>query len=194
MAGEDALVLWETAQTFLGVPDDDQLIVEHLIIAASLFANKYTSRKLAWRTYDGETDDEIYDGTGSRVLYLKQYPVTSITAIYEDTDRAWPSTTEIDSDSYTYYPDRGKVVFDNILYLGARTIKAEYIAGYVPADTPEDLAMAIFIIIDYWKKRIDDHGWGVTAVGVEDKRISYQLGVPKQAKEILNLYRKSVIR
>ena len=190
----DDLVLWETVQTIQGIPDDDQEQVQLLITAASLFANKFTSRKLARRTYDGETDDEIYDGTGINVLYLTQYPVASITAIYEDSDRAWAATTEIDSDSYTYYPNRGKIIFDNILYSGARTIKAEYIAGYAPVDTPEDLAMAIYIIIDYWKKRIDDHGWGVTAVGVDDKRISYQLGIPNQAKELLKLYRKSVIR
>lgn len=189
----DDLVLWETAQTFLGLPDDDQQQVEFLITAASKYANNFTSRKLAQRDYLGATDDEIYDGTGSAVLYLRQYPVNTITAIYEDIDRVWGASTEIDSTSYTFYPNRGKVVFDSILFTGRRTVKVKYNAGYAPADTPEDLAQAIFITVDYWYKRMSDHGWGVTSVGVEDKRIAYQLGVPNQAKEILKMYRKSVI-
>lgn len=190
---EDDLVLWETAQTFLGLPDGDQKLVEHLITAASKFANNFTSRKLARRTYAGETDDEVYDGTGSGVLYLRQFPIASITAIYEDADRAWGADTEIDSASYTFYPNRGKVVFDSILFIWPRSVKVGYVAGYTPVDTPEDLAQAIFIIVDYWYKRMSDHGWGVTAVGVESKRIAYQLGVPNQAKEILKMYRKSVL-
>lgn len=189
----DDLVLWETAHTFLGLPDDDQKLVEFLISAASKYANGFTYRKLARRSYAGVTDDEIYDGTGSSFLYLRQYPVNSITAIYEDVDRVWGTDTEIDSASYTFYPNRGKVVFDSILFTGLRTVKVGYNAGYAPADTPEDLAQAIFITVDYWYKRMSDHGWGVTSVGVEDKRIAYQLGVPNQAKELLKMYRKSVV-
>ena len=192
MPGND-LVLWETVQTFIGADDDDQKLVEFLITAASKFANQFTFRKLTRRDYTEETDDEVYDGIGSTVLYLRQYPVNTITAIYEDTERVWGSGTEIDSDSYTFYPNRGKVVFDNVLYVGARTVKVEYNAGYIPPDTPEDLAMAILITIDYWYKRISDHGWGVTSVGVESKRIVYQLGVPNQAKELLKPYRKAVL-
>jgi len=189
------LVLWETAQTFLGIPDgeDNQVIVEHLITAASLYANNYCSRKLARRTYSGETEDEVYDGTGSRFLYLEQFPVASITAIYQDISRAWAADTEITSTSYTFYPERGKIVFDNYLFAGARTIKVGYVGGYVTIDTPQDLAQAILIIVDYWKKRVDDHGWGVSSVGVDDKRIAYQLGIPNQAIELLKLYRKSVV-
>lgn len=190
---DNDLVLWETVQTFIGASDDDQQVVEFLITAASKFANNFTSRKLAKRTYSGETDDEIYDGTGSIFLYLRQYPVVSITAIYEDIDRTWGASTEIDSDSYTFYPNRGKVVFDNVLFTGLRTVKVGYVAGYVPPDTPEDLAMGICIMVDYWYKKISDHGWGVTSVGVESKRIAYELGVPKQAKELLKMYKKSVI-
>lgn len=189
----DDLVLWETIQTFIGAADADQQQVEFLITAASKFANNFTSRKLAKREYAGVTDDEIYDGTGSIVLYLRQYPVNTITAIYEDTNRVWGTDTEIDSASYTFYPNRGKVVFDSILFTGRRTVKVKYNAGYAPVDTPEDLAQAIVITVDYWYKRMSDHGWGVTSVGVEDKRIAYQLGVPNQAKEILKMYRKSVV-
>lgn len=190
----DDLVLWETAQTFLGAPDADQHLCEFLITAASKFANGFTSRKLARRDYTGVTDDEVYDGTSSSFLYLRQYPVNTITAIYEDIDRTWGASTEIDSASYTFYPNRGKVVFDSILFSGLRTVKVAYNAGYTPPDTPEDLAMAVLITMDYWYKKISDHGWGATSVGVESKRIAYQLGVPNQAKEILKMYKKSVVR
>ena len=194
MSQVDDLVLWETVREVMGGAVSDQEITEHLITAASVAANNFTSRKLAARVYNQETDDEIYDGTGSQILYLRQFPVNSITAIYEDVDRSWGASTEIDSGSYTFYPNRGKIIFDGILFSWPRTIKVDYNAGYAPIDTPADLVQAILIIVDYWKKRTDDHGWGVTAVGVESKRIAYQLGIPKQAKELMQQYRKSVVK
>lgn len=186
MASVD-LTDFSTVQEMIGCADGDSTIIKQIITSASYWANNYTSR-----TLKGDSLIEYYDGDNSTILFTKNYPIISITNLYQDSDRAFGTDTIIDTDDYVYDKVRGKITGINTSFWEeVQTIKLDYIAGY--ATVPNDLENAIIILVDWLYKSYDDHKWGVTAVGVADQRISYELGIPKQVKEQLTPYIKKVI-
>ena len=188
----DDLTTFTNVQTFTGAADADEAYVGSLITAASKWANRYTSIKLASRSYTGEDEDTLYDGDGTREVMLRNTPVTEITSVHESSDRTYDSTTLVDSDDYIFYPDTGRLVFtETIPARGWQTIKVLYTAGYDPV--PGDLENAIIMLVDYWFKAYQSHRFGVQSVGVDDQRIVYEKGVPAQVKEALNHYAKAVL-
>jgi len=162
-------------------------MVEQLITAASVWANNYTSRLLKARDLT-----EYYDGDGTTILFLKNYPINSITSIHQDSDRAFGADTLVASTDYVFNATSRKVVGVGVVwYNGFQTIEVINNAGYVIV--PEDLENAILILIDFWNQSYDDHRFGVTSVGVADQRIAYELGIPQQVKDMIRPYVKQVI-
>jgi len=56
-----------------------------------------------------ETVTEYYDGPGSSILVLKNYPVVSITSIHIDANRTFDSTTLIDTADYYAELNSGRI-------------------------------------------------------------------------------------
>jgi hypothetical protein len=188
----DDLVTWSDIQSYIGAASDDETMVSFLITAASRWANQYTSRNLASRTYSDEDENTLYDGDGSKYLMLRQSPVTVISAVYEDSNRDYTSDTLVDTNDYIYYTDIGKLLFvDYKTEKGYQNYKVLYTAGY--ETVPDDLENAITMLVDFWYKSYDTHRFGVKSVGVDEKRITYELGIPTQVKEAINPYRKIIL-
>ena len=111
-------------------------LIELYIDAVCAQFNKYTKRQLKSRTLT-----EYYEGNGTPDLYTKEYPITSITSIHIDTDRAYGAATLIDSSKYVSYDD-GKIHLDqNTFSASAKANKIVYVAGYTTI--PNDLVMAV---------------------------------------------------
>ena len=173
-------------KTLAGFATADDAITQTLITKASTWANNYTSRILAQQTFT-----EYYDGDGSNLLFLNNYPISSITTIHQDIDREFGDDTLEDSTDYFTYADNRKLVGDGIAWdIGRQTIKVVYVAGYEIGSVPEDLVNVITMLVDFWFKEYDAHRFGVTSTGSETNRITYEKNIPVEIKEMLDPYRK----
>jgi len=186
MAADD-LTDFATCQLAFGCSDDAEDAIQRLITAASLWANKYTDRLLKARDLT-----EQYDGDNTTILFLRNYPINSITSIHQDSDRVFGVDTLVDPVNYVYSANSRKLTGVGVVwYFGVQTIQAILNAGYV--GVPEDLENAVLELIDFWNQSFDAHRFGVNSVGVGDRRIAYELGIPKQVKEMLDSFRKKVV-
>lgn len=186
MAADD-LTTFAMCETVFKPAVEDQAMVKKLISAASVWANTVTSRFLAARALT-----EVYDGRDSTVLFARNYPINGVTSIHQDEDRAFPAGTLVAAADYIFSttgPRTITAVNDVIWESGIQTIQVIYNAGY--ATVPGDLENAILILVDYWYKSYSAHRFGVTSVGVDDQRIAYERGIPKQVLDMVAPYAKA---
>ncbi len=87
--------------------------------------------------------DELYDGPGGYELFLKQYPITELSALeIDDTSVDLTEFLAGDSDDIFLYGKEGYVRYEPGFPPGNQNIKLTYKAGYAAADIPQGLAMA----------------------------------------------------
>lgn len=116
--------------------DDDYL--EQLIMRSSLDIERYCDRKFRARNYgNGGYDPEYQDGSGSRYLRTRQYPIISITNLYDDNERDWGSTyLKASTDYYIHNAEAGIISLESDAVKGTNFLKGwgnirlEYVAGY----------------------------------------------------------------
>lgn len=172
-----------------GAATADDAITQTLITKASFYANDYTGRILAQQTFT-----EIYDGDGSDILFLKNYPITSVTTVHQDSDRVFGSDTLVAATDYLTYEDNRKLVGTGTRWFrDVQTIKVVYVAGFEIGSIPEDLVNAVTMLVDFWGKEYDAHRFGVTSTGTDTNRIAYEKNIPVEIKEMLNPYKKKVV-
>lgn len=179
----------EAVKLMIGASTEDDSLTQELITKASFWANNYTGRILASQTFT-----EIYDGDGSDILFLKNYPITSVTTVHQDSDRTFGSDTLIAATDYlTYAYNRKLVGIGTRWFKDIQTIKVVYVAGFVIGSIPEDLVNAVTMLVDFWSKEYDSHRFGVTSTGTDTNRITYEKNIPVEIKEMLNIYVKKVV-
>ena len=86
----------------VGGSGDDTMLAQ-LLDAADSFIEKYTGRSFA-----GGTFTETHPA-GGPMLFLRNFPVASVTSLKVDADRAFGSGTERDTATYAIHADRGVV-------------------------------------------------------------------------------------
>jgi hypothetical protein len=137
--------------------------IDDLIIAVSARVSQWCGRKFAQATYT----DEIYDGTGTDTLYLRNWPVTTPMSgvsgtIHEDSSRGWTASTlltEYTSDGnsttgdYVILPDEmglGRVKkVTGTWIVGPAVIKVTYQGGYATIPEPVNRA-ALRLMSQMW--------------------------------------------
>lgn len=93
---------------------------------------------------------EYYNGDGTDMLLLRHYPVSAITALYDDTDRVYGADTEISSEDFVLDENAGIIRLDGLTFAqGLKNIKVVYTAGHSPV--PEDIQLALIqlTVADY---------------------------------------------
>lgn len=185
---ENALVTLDEVKAFIGSTDSEDDIVERLINAASWRANKEADRQLKRRTLT-----EYYNGDGSNLLLVRNYPIQSITSIYMDSDREFGSDTLVDADNYQIDPETESMIWftGTVLLSGIRVVKVTYSAGY--GEVPWDLRESVLELVMYWYKEITDKRIGVASIGREGRNIAYTHKVPKDVLEMFWQYRKVMV-
>lgn len=126
---QKALTTLARAKTFLGVSGDSQdALLIQLINQATGFIERYTKRKLLSQTYTSE----VYDGTGTKELVLKNFPVTALSALQEDVnDDNSESWQTVDSDYYFWY-ENGIVKAHSFTFQDKpKKYRVTYVAGYL---------------------------------------------------------------
>lgn len=141
---EYALTTRETVHVYriangekLNTTPDTNILIDNLINAVSKRFESFCDRKLLTRTFT-----EYYDGMGYTTLYPTQYPVTSVTALYDDSAWVWGSDTLVSGTTYRIANDNSIVFNSSSTGLGdyKQNVKLVYVAGY--ETTPYDLELA----------------------------------------------------
>ena len=136
-----ALITLADVKDFVGIDvkgsANDAVIVD-LIDRVTAGFEKYCDRKFESRTYT-----ERYDGDGSDHLYLKNFPITSVSGIFDDSDWAWAASTELTSTTYRIEDEIGIVRKSGYVFTeGTQNLQATYTGGYSEATMPGDLKQA----------------------------------------------------
>ena len=85
-------------------------VLRSFISQATLEAENYTKRRLRARTYGANgLDAEIHNGNGQNAIYTREYPIISVTELYDDTDRKFTSTTLKASTDFIIWRDEGMI-------------------------------------------------------------------------------------
>lgn len=144
-----------------------------LVDLYSLQAEKLMCRTVTTATYTEYLDVE----PGQRAFSFKAYPVTTLSAIYNDSSRDF-DVTAIDSDNYASYTGTGEVVIDTYaLSPGPRALKAVYVGGMATTATLfaaayPDIANAVEMQVMYHFQR--SGSLGRTAESQGQGSVSYQ--------------------
>ena len=161
-----ALTTVARVKEVLGLKTDDttkDALIAELIERVSKEITSRTNRSMEYGSYT-----DYYNGDGkSKRLSLINFPVdaTATFQLYDDTARAYDSTTLIDPTNYTVDYDNGIVSLDaGIPFLrGYKNIKVVYAAGY--HTIPQDLESACIwtVAADF----IETQGELKTEIGIE---------------------------
>jgi hypothetical protein len=101
-------------------------VLERMIRAASAKVEAYIRRQVL----KGTTTEYFDVAPGQELFPLKAYPVTSITTVHNDADRAYGSSTLMAADTYTVDTDTGLLYVEGAyLITGIRALKVVYIGG-----------------------------------------------------------------
>ena len=120
----------------MALPDGDRTPnakLEAIALSVQDFVESITNRQLEARTYYDDQQWSILDGNGRAWIYVPQYPVSYVSSVAIDADRAWGTDTEIGLDDVFWYPMSGKVMSEGGYFTkGHRNVKINYTAGYAP--------------------------------------------------------------
>ncbi|MFP4066223.1 MAG: hypothetical protein ACLFS5_01860 [Spirochaetaceae bacterium] len=176
-----ALVDWDTVKEQLNLEDSEESKAELVINAASETANDYAGRLLKADDY---THD--FDGTGGRLLILRQYPVNAVDAVYVDSDRGFAASSEVTD--FVVHANIGKIVRTSGVWpRGIQNIRVEYNAGYDPV--PSQLQLAVLEVIAYNWRRLVSQSVGVRTMSGDGVSTEFELTIPTNAQRIFESYR-----
>ncbi len=182
-----ALVTLDEAKGFVKVPlseTGDDSLLENFINECTHLIESYCNRKFKER----EFTDQV-TGSGTKDLIPRQFPVISITELYDDTSRAF--ATPIDSANYMIAKNEkgeGYAVerFDAYFARGQRNVKLVYQAGY--ASIPYDIQLACKVCVAYYYFKQQQEDWTTATKSKGDEDITLIQGIPESATTVLDKY------
>ena len=160
-----------------------------LINRTSARIETYCGRKFKIREYT-----EYQDGDGSPNVFTDQYPITTVSELWDDTEVLFTDSTndQISSSDFLIYSEEGNIRLYNdetIFSKGRQNIKIIYSGGYT--DIPDDLKQAgiDWAITMYRKLKDQTHGYMTKSAGGASSMIDMQ-AIPREVKAILDSYKK----
>lgn len=129
--------------------DAADTLIKDLIDRVSTRIERYCDRVFEEATYT-----EYYDGTGTDYLYTNQYPIVTISGIYDDTLWAWGEDTLISGTEYRISNNKRKVLYNTYFTDASENIKIVYTAGYttIPYDIQQ---VCITEVLRIYKRKLE---------------------------------------
>jgi len=125
--------------------DTNDSFINRIIAAATNEVENFTKRKLRGRTYGANgISADYYNGDGANKIFVKQYPIISVTSLYDDIDRDWGASDLKASTDYIIWKDDGIIELysdadkGSIFSKDIGNIKLIYTAGYDEFQVIED--------------------------------------------------------
>jgi len=201
----NSLITLEDLKEYLADLATDELVtggerneeLEHIINAVSGYCNTRTHRKLKTRE-----NTEYYDGDGTDVLFVDNYPITSTAAtisIWNDVDRDYGDNEKIDAEDIIIYADDGIIKLEeDVFSKGYQSVKITYTAGYTltAGEThtiPGDLSMAVkMMCAKLWSLK-QDKTFVASSINAGNASASFfERWIPPFADEVLKRYEREV--
>lgn len=182
-----ALTTVANFKTFIGDSSStNDTVYGNIIDSVSAFVENYCNRTFDSTTYT----NEVYDGTGTIYLRLKNYPITTFTRLQE---RArWDNTDDwetISSQNYYYDTNEGVITKTSNFSMGKQNYRVTYVAGY--STIPADLQLAVWQMTrDIFNHR--KSSGDVTSEKLKDYSITYgevASMVTDEVRMTLDIYR-----
>jgi len=161
------------------------------------------------RTFEQESDRVEYPSGGTGLLKMKLFPITSITSIYEDAQRAFGSGTLVASTEYYSSGDaaaKGLIIrksswrrelagtYDNLWLAGLDIVKVTYSGGYAVASgvtgVPDDLQRVIAQQVAYLFNRRTALGINSVSGGEGSQSFTGDYEFLPEVKKGLQRYRR----
>jgi len=176
-------------KTHMGQPSgettDNTLLANIIAEIEEYIQNVVCQRQFASAEYT-----EYYDGDGEDKLFLDNFPIVSVTSIYDDPDRVYPAGTLIASTNYILYKRYGYVqLYGSVFSAGAQNIKITYKGGYGTGAgeiaMPNDIKMALK---DYMLAKYLLQKGQIQAISETSNRIRPDI-LMKEAMKVFDLYK-----
>lgn len=192
--GEDKLLFVGTTNNRFRANRLNDLL-QLLVNGVTKYVENYIKRTLSY-----EETTRYLDGPGTEVLVLPDYPISSLDAIYVDSNRSFGDETEEDSDNYYVDDTAGRIEkLNGIVWpAGRRNIKITYTKGF--SSIPDDLRLAgLEVAAIKW----NESHQGDKRIGVIQSTLRFseesqtntflRTELPKPTQDVLNKYRKIAI-
>jgi hypothetical protein len=181
----DALKQWLGETT-----DKSDDALTHVVSAASAFVESYCQRK-----FNSDTYTEYHDGTDAETLNLNQFPIISVTGVYEG-GSAVSLVTGVDpyanpQPEIVIYQEEGKLVRPFSSFFGYRRYyKVIYVAGYatIPADLV-DATLNVAALMLREKDRV-----GIAMKQGSSQTVQFVRSLPETTQRTLERYRDLTLR
>lgn len=183
----------EEAQEAVSVSSSSEgVLLESMVGAASLRCETECARKLVSRTHT----NEIHNGTGSWVLRLREFPVSSVTTVEfltADVPATWTAQSASDYPVTIVEPVKDIIAYRNLIFpWGFQNVRVTYVAGL--SSVAEDLKAACrMVLLDLWKQK-DRQLAGIASQTMPGgQTVSYLNDpIPVLAARLLDPYRRMV--
>lgn len=144
----DLITLTE-AKEFLKV---DSAVEDALISRLIKQASSQLQRKHQREIIQGTYTDEVYNGEGHEMLFIKNWPVQSITSIKID-------DVVVDPANYTVAKDSGIVKLNQYVAEDIANVKVSYVGGFATDDPELDAFKleCVLLVADLYEGRVGDN-------------------------------------
>jgi uncharacterized phiE125 gp8 family phage protein len=180
------IALDDDLRRFLELADNDDTQDELILIIIEAVTEQIEN--LCNMVFESVTyTDEMYDGDGETVLYLKHIPIIAVTTLQIYDGTSWDT---IPSTDYKLYATVGKIVLTegDVFTSGYQYVKITYSAGQ--ATVPPVIKHAARMMVRYyytkWRQNRDGTNTITTPDGVA---VTYSDKVPDDIMRLLDKYR-----
>lgn len=172
-----ALCTLDQVKAHFGFGDNaqDEVELERLITVAQELIESYCGRK-----FDEATFTEYYNGDGTDLLFVKNYPIISVTSLHDDSSgRTFGADTLIDPTGYAVIDSNRIQLFTSLFAEEVNNVKIVYVAGYSDATVgthvpiPQDLRQACIQQVGWMFKRGKGHNYGINSKSLDDGTIQF---------------------
>ena len=183
----NVLITLDEAKAHLEIPAtntnfDDK--VQILINACSDSIANYCKRILVTNT-----NTEFRDGRKGNMFVLKQYPINSITSVYQDNTAQYSGEEEeVDSTEYAIDDSKTTIYFSSVAPRGFKNIRIIYESGLGTAvgdDLPWALRYACMDYVKWLYKSDNDDRIGVSSKSKAGEQVTFTLDIPDHIQTIL---------
>lgn len=198
----DAWVTMEEAKDYCNVTDNSlDRRMEKLVNSVTDMAQDLMQRKILTRAYT----DEVYDGLGGLVLFLDNWPVTTLTKVevltgYTNLADTWEEWHPANATATVEGRHKNSIWFRAVaLPKGKRNVRVTYTAGYSKDGVgvqrvPQDLKTAVLETIMDWFKKPDQQIARIQSVSFSGQTVTYlNETFPKTAIAVFDRYTRLAI-
>lgn len=199
MALTYALITVTEAKTYLGLSGSTyDTVLDALVDGVTVWVENYLGgRRLSnaaaadiTEYHDGPPVTSMARRDDKKRIYPRRYPLVSVTSIAyrSSSDYQNPTFTNFSAQyEYILESDKGSIYFPGGLPPGVQNIKLIYQGGYATASMPEDVKLAVKMMVAkaFGKRKVQ----GITAESVGGGSLTWSEETSPEVLSILNSYR-----